>query len=333
MAAPARPRVLVIRGGAIGDFILTLPAIRLLRENIPNAYIEVLGYKPIIDLALAAEVADATRSLEHGSMARLFAPKAPAEGELADYFRSFNLIVSYLYDPDGHFRENMERMGVKTFLACPHRVVAGKGHAAEQLAKPLESLAMYLEDPAPRIAVAEPVAAPETIVRFASSLSETPAASPIVALHPGSGSLKKNLPVELWIAAGRALSTAFPLVRLALITGEAEHERGITARVQEGWQGLDYLHWDQIPLTQLAGHFSSAAAFIGHDSGISHLAAACGAPCLLFFGPTEPLTWAPRNAGVQVVSAPEGTLEDWPADRALAEMRRFLQGLRLGSEK
>jgi ADP-heptose:LPS heptosyltransferase len=316
--------VLVIRGGAIGDFILTLPAIRLLRENIPHAHIEVLGYKPIIELAVAAEVADETRSLEHSSMARLFAPGAPAEGPLAEYFRSFNLVVSYLYDPDDYFRGNMERLGVKTFLACPHRVVVGEGHAAEQLAKPLESLAMYLEDPAPHIAVTEqPEGHPVDANR------------PIVALHPGSGSLKKNLPVELWLTAGRALSTAFPLVRLALITGEAEHERGITERILEGWRGLDMFHWDQLPLTTLAGHLTGAAAFIGHDSGISHLAAACGVPCLLFFGPTDPLTWAPRNAGVQVVSTPEGsgTLEDWPGDLALAEMSRFLQGLRLGVEK
>jgi heptosyltransferase III len=187
----------------------------------------------------------------------------------------------------------------------------------------LESLAMYLDAPAPRIAVAEPE----------PPASHAPSDLPIVALHPGSGSLKKNLPVEHWIAAGRALSTAFPLVRLALITGEAEHERGITARLREGWQGLGYLHWDQLPLTTLAGRFCGTAAFLGHDSGISHLAAACGVPCLLFFGPTDPLTWAPRNAGVQVVSPPEGTLEDWPTDRAMAEMRRFLQGLRLDTEK
>ena len=44
-------RILVIRGGAIGDFILTLPAIRLLRENFPDAHIEILGYEHIIALA------------------------------------------------------------------------------------------------------------------------------------------------------------------------------------------------------------------------------------------------------------------------------------------
>ena len=52
-------------------------------------------------LAVMAGLADATRHLEHGSMARLFVPGAAQDEALADYLRSFNLIVSYLYDPDG----------------------------------------------------------------------------------------------------------------------------------------------------------------------------------------------------------------------------------------
>lgn len=315
--AVARPRILVIRGGAIGDFILTLPAIQLLRANIAQSHIEVLGYKPIIELALAAGAADATRSLEHASMARLFAPQAPSEGELAEYFRSFNLIVSYLYDPDGHLRANMERMGVNTYLECAHRVVVGEGHASEQLARPLERLAMYLEDAAPMIAVG----------KAATSLDELP----VVAVHPGSGSPKKNWPVPQWVEAGKDLAAGKmgTDVRLVLVTGEAELERGTTAQVLDGWRGLDFLHWDHLPLTALAGRLAGAAAFLGHDSGISHLAAACGVPSLLFFGPTDAATWAPRNAGVQVAHAPEGDLARLPLEAGMAEMRRFLQGLDL----
>ncbi len=44
-------RLLVIRGGALGDFILTLPAIRLLRENFPNCALDILGYRHIAILA------------------------------------------------------------------------------------------------------------------------------------------------------------------------------------------------------------------------------------------------------------------------------------------
>ena len=38
-------RILVIRGGAIGDFILTLPALKALRDSMPHAHVEILGYE------------------------------------------------------------------------------------------------------------------------------------------------------------------------------------------------------------------------------------------------------------------------------------------------
>lgn len=305
-----RPRVLVIRGGAIGDFILTLPAIRLLRENIPQAHLEVLGYKPIIELARAAGLADATRSLEHASMAKLFVPNTILDDVLLAWLQGFNLVVSYLFDPDGILRANMERTGVKTFLDCPHRVLQGQGHAAEQLARPLERIAMYLDDPAPVIRV--------------GGKSRPPQDKPVLVIHPGSGSLKKNWPVECWIRLGRELAVTHPHLRLALVTGEAESERGITTQMLEGWNGLDFFHWDQLPLTELAARLGQGAGFIGHDSGISHLAAACGLKCLLFFGLTDPATWAPRNAAVQVFAEPSGDLRQLAFKTGWSRVNEFV---------
>jgi heptosyltransferase-3 len=305
-----RPRVLVIRGGAIGDFILTLPAIRLLRESIPGCHLEVLGYKPITELAVAGGLADATRHLEHASMAKLFVPNAVLDDALLAWLQSFNLIVSYLYDPDGILRANMERTGVKTYLDCPHHVLPGKGHAAEQLARPLEKLAMFLEDSAP-------------LIRVPGS-DEIPKDKKVLAVHPGSGSLRKNLPVAQWIALGKELSKSHAALRLALITGEAEHERGITAQMREGWSGIEFLPWDQRPLVEVASLLTGCTGFVGHDSGVSHLAAACGVPCLLFFGPTDPVTWAPKNAGVRVVVEPSGNLGEMPFGTVWARVREFL---------
>ncbi len=54
-------RILVIRGGAIGDFILTLPALRALRHAYPQAHIEILGYKHIAALAENRFYAEAIR--------------------------------------------------------------------------------------------------------------------------------------------------------------------------------------------------------------------------------------------------------------------------------
>jgi ADP-heptose:LPS heptosyltransferase len=292
---PGKPRVLVIRGGAIGDFILTLPAIRLIRESIPHGHLEVLGYPGIIDLALEAGLADAVRSLEHRTMAPLFARNAAIDEALAEYLRSFTLVVSYLYDPDGHFRASLERVGVKTLIECPHRVEPGKGHAAAQLARPLEALAMYLE--------------PETLSRTIFQCRSAPhGAARLIAVHPGSGSTTKNWPLANWHELGRRIVAELPAARLALITGEAEAERGVTQELLREWSGLSFDHWDCLPLTQLSRRMADCTDFIGHDSGISHLAAACGLRCLLLFGPTDPEIWAPPQRQVRVLRAPEGQL-------------------------
>jgi hypothetical protein len=56
-----------------------------------------------------------------------------------------------------------------------------------------------------------------------------------------------------------------------------------------------------LPLTELAARLARCRLFLGHDSGVSHLAAAVGTPCVLLFGPTEPAMWAPPGAHVRVV--------------------------------
>jgi len=62
-----------------------------------------------------------------------------------------------------------------------------------------------------------------------------------------------------------------------------------------------------LPLPQLAALLEQST-FIGHDSGISHLAAAGGARCFLLFGPTDPKVWAPQNTSARVLLAPNGDL-------------------------
>src|SRR6201988_2020552 len=98
--AEQRGKILVIRGGAIGDFILTIPAIAALRSTFPNTHLEVLGYPFLAELAEAAGIIDAFRSIEARPLARFFARNAQLDDEWSDYFESFHLIISYLYDPD-----------------------------------------------------------------------------------------------------------------------------------------------------------------------------------------------------------------------------------------
>src|SRR6266536_3825120 len=185
-------RILVIRGGAIGDFMLTLPALKALRDAWPPVHIEILGYKHIAVLAENRLYAQAVRSIEYGSLSSFFARNSELPAELANYFASFDLIVSYLYDPDRIFENNLRRCGVENLLCGPPKIVENAGHAARQLALPIEQLGIGVGD------LSEKVFPSTEDRQFASDFLQS-SQQPIIAWNPGSGSKEKNCPLENWI--------------------------------------------------------------------------------------------------------------------------------------
>jgi len=291
-------RILVIRGGAIGDFILTLPALKALREGYPHAQLEILGYKHIAVLAENRFYAQAIRSIEYGALSSFFAKNSKLPAELANYFTSFDLIISYLYDPDGIFENNLRRCGVENLIHGPAKVDDHQ-HAARQLARPLEELGLRASDFAPRIY-------PSTEDRQLAQEFLRDLPRPLVALHPGSGSDRKNWPLEDWIELGNDLLARESFRgSIVVISGEADYTQ--VARLEELWKDERVAFAKDLPLVHLAALLEDSI-FLGHDSGISHLAAAAGAKCILLFGPTNPAVWAPMNADAQVIGAPSGEM-------------------------
>jgi heptosyltransferase-2 len=103
---------------------------------------------------------------------------------------------------------------------------------------------------------------------------------------------------------GDAFWERFPEGEIVLVGGEADAE---VIRVLEQLWARRRLRWAVgLELPALAAVLAECGRFAGHDSGISHLAAAAGARCVLLFGPTDPDVWAPVNEGVSVVQAPAG---------------------------
>jgi heptosyltransferase-3 len=288
-------RILVIRGGAIGDFVLTLPAIKLLRDRFPSAHIEILGHKQIIALAEKRFYADAIRSIEERPLARFFAKDAVLPAELAAYFSSFDLIVSYLFDQDGTFQDNLTRCRIKGFIACPSKLT-GHEHATVQLARPLEQIGLHLQDSAARIYPSQEDR--EFARNFLGNASE-----PVIALHPGSGSETKNWPIERWKDLGGHFFSSNCSV--LVIAGEADEER--LRLLETAWKNKPVQFAKHLALPLLAALLENSL-FVGHDSGVSHIAAAVGTRSILLFGPTNPDIWGPTNKNVTVLRAPEGAL-------------------------
>jgi heptosyltransferase III len=296
-------RILVIRGGAIGDFILTLPAIAALRQQFPGSHLEVLGYPHIAQLALTGDLVNRVQSIEAGALAGFFARGGELAEDLADYFSEFDLILSYLYDPDGIFQTNVKLCTGAQFIAGPHRADEDAGlHAAKVYLQPLERLAIFDADPVPRLQVT-----PEL-------QSRRP-----LALHPGSGGERKNWEEANWAGLLQHLVEATDL-DLLIVGGEAEGGR--LQRLAAALPPARTRVAQSLPLPELARRLASCRAFVGHDSGISHLAAAVGLPCLVLWADTAEDIWRPPSEKVVVLRHPGGL-----ARLPVAEVAEQLRGL------
>jgi len=291
----SKPRILILRGGAIGDFISTLPALRALRARWPESYIELAGYPHIAQLAQSGGLVDTVVSLDNAETAKYFTPEPSISSRHLDYIRSFDLIITYLYDPDSFVRNCLVSSGARQVIyGCP---IIRQTHAVDTLMKPLEELAIYMdgiETPRLELKAQYVKKGAELIKKFGRK---------VVAIHPGSGSPVKNWPLANFVELCSMFSTKGSFTPVFL-TGEAD-----TAILEE----LAALK-NQVPvisghsLIEIAGILSQCAGYVGNDSGITHLAAAVQIPVVAIYGPTNPSIWAPRGSNAKILSA--GTLQE-----------------------
>jgi heptosyltransferase-2 len=211
-------------------------------------------------------------------------------------------VVSWLFDPDAIFEANVKRAGVKNYISA-YAKISDENHASVQWAAGLQSMALYLEDVAARLVpTAEMLGLGDEWLRG----HRLGASERFVAIHPGSGSAKKNWPVERWLELARAMIADGH--RLVVFGGEADQEiLGVIDR--EFAKGtIDFAR--DLPLPMVASVLARAQRYFGHDTGVTHIAAAVGIPATVLFGPTDPSVWAPRGENVRVVTAPKGELRE-----------------------
>ena len=300
-----RGKILVIRGGAIGDFILTVPAIAALRRQFPETHIEILGYPHIAKLALAAHLVDEVKSIEAGALAGFFARNGNLSVELMTYFAQFDVIISYLYDPDLIFQKNVLSCTKAKFIVGPHRPDESKKiHATKLFLRPLEQLAIFGVDEVPRL----------------NLTTDAPHAAHRLALHPGSGSDKKNWPEANWVQLIELILSSGDL-NLLIVGGEAEGER--LQRLAGALPPTRVTVAQSLPLPDLGRLLQTCIGFVGHDSGISHLAAAVGLPTLILWGNSVEEIWRPQGEKVIVTKHVRG-LNALTVEQVIEELNRLL---------
>lgn len=317
MAGGGMPsRILVLRGGALGDLILTIPAISLLRRSFPGAHLELAGYEKNAAILLACGLVDRVRPLDSAGMAFYFQTVETLPRDEAEYARSFDLVISFLHDPTGAVIQNLRAAGAgKAYAFSP---IVKKGRAADHFLAAVKTALGRRCAPSPAVPTAALLDWPRARVETARrSLASRFGAKRLVVIHPGSGSPAKNWPADKFAALSDLVQQAgFQPVFMA---GEADEKP--LAEIRRLRPGAPV--FERKPLLEAADILSVADGYAGNDSGLTHLAAALGVPAAVVFGPTDPDIWAPRGAHVAVIRC--GALSDAGAEtvwRALADRMR-----------
>jgi heptosyltransferase-2 len=174
------------------------------------------------------------------------------------------------------------------------------------LLQPVMDLLAQPYDPKPRVYT--DAAAAEAFWHTA----RLPAAG-VLGLHPGSGGAHKLWPLAGWQAV--LAWAAQQSVSCLVISGPAEAERVPTLLQDPSLPPWPCVR--QMPLPQVAALLARCQMVLGHDSGVTHLAAAVGTTTLALFGPTDPCMWGPRSQRACVLwPQPPGplTLERLPPE-------------------
>lgn len=263
---------------------MTLPALAVLRKHWPDARIELVGNARAAALAQKRGLLDAVHSQHEARWSALFGSE-PLPVSLAVWLAEFDLIVNYWPDPDAALRARFPLHDRQTYVSADP--MPNRAPAAAHYCEPLRPFGLEASDYAYRFEVERP----------------PPNALAPIAIHPGSGSPRKNWPADRWLQVMATLEAP-----ILLILGEAEAERwsafsstsSAPTTPQRVVTNAVQLAID-LPLEHLVRKLATCRFFMGHDSGISHLAAACGVPSLLLFGPTVPAMWAPPAPHVRVL--------------------------------
>ncbi len=290
----------VLRSGALGDFVLTLPVLSALRAGAPGGRVVYVGRDAFGELALTSGLADRVISEDTPEVVALHSDASEAGRAFARAAGPVDLAVSFLGSAD--VARNLAGAGAAEVLVCRAKPAPGSSsHAADHLASVLRGRLDVPCPAVPRIEVPRPERESARAVLGEAGLPP----GGYLVIHPGSGSPAKNWPVGNWCELARLAVERTGLAAVVTLgPAELEHDPSGAARIRAAADAA----LECPPLPTLAAVLAGSAAYVGNDSGVSHLAAACGAPTVAVFGPTDPALWAPRGERVRVLRDASGDL-------------------------
>jgi ADP-heptose:LPS heptosyltransferase len=278
-------KLLVFHHGALGDFIVTLPALTRLKTRYSHihlaageAIIRLGEYLAVIDGGTAAE--SAVLSPLYGDPAFLFSAECGRKPSIHRFLAGFAdvLVFSFtetLSDAVG------EITGRRPYRVPPRPEPAAMVPVGEYLLCKIAETGLISDASAPNRPKRKPGngKTPERLV-----------------IHPGSGSPRKNWPLPRFLElAGMFAETGGSP---AFLLGPAERKG------YDALEGAGHPVFRPETPFELVDVLKNAKRFVGNDAGVTHLAAYLELSVTAIFGPSSPVRWAPAGATV-IRAAPD----------------------------
>jgi ADP-heptose:LPS heptosyltransferase len=354
---------LLIRLGGLGDLLVALPALRLVRATFPEANLHLLARKEYGGLLLEADVVNVVSAADDLKWMPLFDGSVPFPGEFRREMSRFDWVGGWFHgvrdvcDDQVVFADRVDRV-VRGAGLCPGVKFRREGSSLDgrtRAADPgspggtgedaglrdfFESVSIpapgalppraFVYDPASGVALSRFFFnRTEEFIREVGRAvpafddcrllfpSDTTSRKRFAVVHPGSGSPRKCWPLDRFRRVIEALRERG--LGGFLVSGEAEaglEESLGRLPLPFGWRRLV-----RPPLADLAGLLRAAAIYVGNDSGVTHLAAACGVDAVAVFRAEFVAAWKPFGRCV-VRSAPD--MAEVAAEDVIAVVERVL---------
>jgi len=309
--------VILIRPGALGDAVLTLPVVAALRNA--GKKVSIVGTPS--SWAFLAQNTHGVRVSDFGGhewLCLFDETRKPSDVSLKEL--SSALAIVYLASGGEQVAARLRSLGVKTTRVVPPPLANEPTPTQEPMhasVRLLEALKGLFDTAIASVDIQNVLETKSH--EFSKRVHDFEFfTKPYAVIHPGSGGQKKCWPAERYaeLAAGIAAANVLP-VALFGPADDAIYQRFENALPPD----LNAARVQNEKLRNVLALLQGARGYAGNDSGVTHLAAQI-CPTTALFGPTDPAVWAPVGDEVKVLRAGDGSLDSIPVQEVLENVLR-----------
>lgn len=303
--------IVIIHPGSLGDVLLAFPALKRLRLRFTGHEIILIARAAVSRFLWQCGLVDQWVSFESQSAMGLYTGIALMSEDLRLWLGQCDLAVGWVEDKDGVLARVLQQCGVQRILIrSPFSRTLRAMHQSDRF---LESIGEPAEDPSTEGALKLPrdlLDQGEALLNSRDMVHDRS----LVLVHPGSGSVHKCMKPK----AVASILQWFDQrgMQSVMLAGPDDHDiiHDVLAYTSQKPPLLK-----DLPVSLLAGVLAHVDLYVGHDSGVTHLAARLGLRTIAVFGPTDQHRWAPRGKHVTIVSHTPCRCQAWEDVKSCSE--------------